>query len=643
VQTAPVTAAPPRPQPAGSPASAVGAFELLEESERLWSRNVEGALRCDGSPDSRHRRRLALQALAAYVRLVAAHAPQADPGGVFRRWPACTLVALVALAAESTTRAALESELARLTPERSAGPAVWFSGWAGCWSELTSDRAATTGGAPHQVPGVVLMLQASGVAAASDVVPEFRLHPETGALVVVFPGAPGLGARVEAGGGGCPSAGDRWVLPRPVLAATCYDVFGNVHRVQVADPRDPLLVFDEDGSAIPAGAPLPAGDVWIVHLGEPPAEAFDGARHVVEEAAPPVGWSRWWLGRVSLASTTAVRSVVDTGRGLRFGPWRPVASSEQADLLFDEPIEGVLDRDGDVVHSVPPRLRLPGGPGDGWTIEVRRPDAPATHRWSAPGGTTVSLTDALPRPIVGRFGVHAHAPGKRPVAGAFSVVEGLSVDATPRIRVLENGGLTPARVVIRSPRGVHPTPSVVTLGSADTRGDTRLRIAGSDWTFDLGIELPYCAVRKRTGSAAGPWGTTAQLFTLDDLDEAGALDIRLPRPIVDQIGVPDLLSAGRADDAAGQRIRGRRLSGSDVYRYPLGRLIDSVRLSGTTRLWLLLPSREAHVGTVHDPQREDPDDHLRPALRQHGDRRGVPPLPALVAAAPRATARRRPR
>ncbi len=596
MQTALATAERPLPRPTNAPARSIGARELLDESERLWLSDTDAALRAAPSPGSTARMRLVLEALAAYLRLLRDHDEHADSLTVFRRWPACTVVALARLAAGAEDEVAVNEALSRIPGTGSAPASTWFAGWGACWQQLQGQAAGGT--APYDAPGVPLLLHLSGLAATLDVVPELRLHPPTGALAIVFPGAPGRGARVEAGGGECPVAEDRWVLPRPVLAANCFDVLGNVHRVHVVDPRDPLLVFDEDGTLIPDGAPLPAGDVWMVHLGEPPDDAFDGTRHVVEEAAPPVGWSRWWLGRVSLDSTKAVRSVVTRGGELRGGPWRPVASTERADLLFDAPLAGVLDRDGDVVYATAPRLRLPGGSGDIWTIEARRSGATAPHRWTEPGGTTVTLSERLPQPALGRFVVHAHAPGHRLVAGAFSLATAVTVQASPRIRLLEADGLTRVRAVVRAPRGVHPVPSVLNLGPAETRKDVRIHIAGSDDTFDLCVELPWCAVRKRTGSHTGEWGTDAQAFTLEDLDEAGAVDVRLPRPIIDEIGVPDLLAARRPDDTGGQRIRGRRLPGGDVYRYPLASLTDAVRLTGTSALWLLLPGRDAKVGTI---------------------------------------------
>ena len=576
MQTATATAAPSGSELIRHTAPTVGARELLEESERLWAADLGGALRCDGSPDSRHRRRLVLEALAAYVRLT--ESASADPAAVFRRWPACTTVALAALAATAGTQSAFASELADRTGSTDSDP--WLAGWGECWSQLATDRS----GSLATAPGVPL-LRALSAAGPEVVAPQLRLHPETGAITVVFPGTPGSGIGVEAGGP-CPVVDDRWVLARPVRRATCHDVLGGVHRLHVVDAADPLLVFDDDGRLIAADTPLPAGEVWLVHLGEPPPDAFDGTQQVLEVAAPPVGWTRWWLGRVSLAATTAIRSVVGISGGPRYGPWRSVANAEQADLEIDAPVPGLFDADGDAVYAAVPRLRLPGRPDEVWSIEVRRDDSTLPQQWSASAGV-ITLADRLRRPLAGRFAVHAHAPGHRPVRGAFTVVEGLRLQAEPNVRPFfrGDGGLMFATVTLAVPAGLR-APRVVRLRGHDVSGEIRVGVDGSDRSLRLRVELPHCALRTRIGADAGSWSVRPQAITLDEVAEGAELDVRIPRLVVDAIGaVPDLIAAPEPDDPAGQRIRGRRVS-TDVYRYRLGGLADHVRLHGTTSLWL---------------------------------------------------------
>jgi len=559
----------------------VGALELLIDSERRWSRDLAAALRPAATRGEKHRRCLVREALAAYLDLVDDGTRRMEPTAPLRRWPACTLVALADLAAGMKDRAELVASL---------GPRsrVWLDGWAACSTKLQAVI-------PADAPGVAL-LHAAAAPGKRPTRPELRLHIATGALSIVYPEGPG-GGRVDAGGGACPTVDGRFVIPRPVPAVTCFDVLGNVERVAVVDIHDPLLVFDADGRVIPAGSPLPADEVWIVHLGEPSAECFEGDARIVEISAPPVGWSRWWLGRVSLAGATAVRSVNRLGGEPRLGPWRTVAVSGHADLELGEPLPHVTDADGDVVYAEVPRLRLPGGGHTEWTIEVRRAGSAAAHRWTAAGGSTVRLSDALPSPVVGRFVVSAHAAGHQPVRAAFTAAEGLSVEADQQVRVLREDGLWPARITVRTPRGAHADPPTVRLRSTEVSGCVTVHVPGQDRSTVLHVSLPHCAVRTRTGGENGPWVVTARSFTIDEAIDGGAIDVRLPRAVVDSVGVPDVLAAAKPDDESGQRIRGRRVT-TDVYRYPLASLVDAVRATGSTPLWLLLPGNEVKIATI---------------------------------------------
>lgn len=115
-------AEPPPPAPARS---SVGAFELLQSSEQWWKRDLPASLRGDASAGAQRRRSLVFDALLAYDRLRQAQAPHADPLTVFRRWPVCTVVSLVALAATqkdtSIFTAAIRRRLSSVMVGRSAG------------------------------------------------------------------------------------------------------------------------------------------------------------------------------------------------------------------------------------------------------------------------------------------------------------------------------------------------------------------------------------------------------------------------------------------------------------------------------------------------------------------------------------------
>jgi hypothetical protein len=538
---------------------------LLDESERLFSTDVIGALRSELDPGQAHRRDLVVQVLAAYERLRARQAPSSDPAAVFGRWPACTLVATAWLARST------EDVDARLSGLLDGLPtATWLAGWAAAWASRRELREH------HDIPGLAALVALSGAARSIDTAPPaVRLDLERGAVVVDF-GDELRGASVVTGGGECPRAATGFLLPRPGRIATCTDVLGGVHVVDVVDVRDPLVVFDEFGTRLSTSEPLPAGEVWILHLGEPAPEAVDGGWQVLEHAAPPVGWSRWWLGRVSLADTTAIRSAVDFGAGPRLGAWRPVASSAQADLVLGEPIEGLLGPEGEPVHSEPPRVRLPGGASQTWTLELHREGAALPRRWTAPGGTVVSLADGSTGPLVGRYQMSASAPGQAPVRAAVTLAQGVSLDTKYRVRILaEHGGLSAAKARLTGPVGIVVEPNSVTLRPHEIRRAVTIRTGGHGLAAT--VELPHCALRRRVAGENGAWGVQPEVFTLDDLAQGGSLDVRLPSRLREAMDKIPSLVAGDSS----QRIRGSRVA-DGVYRYRLAEVADSVRADGSS-------------------------------------------------------------
>ena len=134
-----------------APASAsVRPRDLLDDSERLYDGNLVDAIGADPDPGEAHRRELLLQALAAYERLRLREAPDSDPGTVFAKWPACTLIATAWLARRAED---LTASLAAVL----GGPATgWLAGWAHAWAMHPELRGHI------RSPGLTAAVRASG-------------------------------------------------------------------------------------------------------------------------------------------------------------------------------------------------------------------------------------------------------------------------------------------------------------------------------------------------------------------------------------------------------------------------------------------------------------------------------------------------
>lgn len=413
--------------------------------------------------------------------------------------------------------------------------------------------------------------------------PELRLDLGRGALIVATPETPSTGT-VVAGGAECPRTGEGWTLPRPVPTARHHDGYG-MRAVPVVHPTDPLLVFGEDGALLPVNVPLQAGPVWVVHLEEPPAESFEGGHQVIDVCGPPLGWHRWWLGRIWLDEGASIRSAGYRGAERCFGPWRTVGVAGAAVLDIGPPIHGLVDADGRSVHARLPRLHLPAGAR--WNVELRGAGSGMSRRVN-PG--VLDLAELLPRPALGRFSLNVSAPGQRAKSWTVTVAEGVRVTPDRQLRVFEpEGGVSSAYFTLSAPIGIDVPAAVVRLHEHETSRAVELRTATQ--SLAVRLEVPHCALRTRMGGVEGvggtnqPWDTVPALLSLADLDAETYLDLRLPAAMTKALRkVPELL-ASNADGTVMQQVRGQRVT-REVYRYRLSQLADTVRTAGSVQLHL---------------------------------------------------------
>ncbi|MDR7304211.1 hypothetical protein [Haloactinomyces albus] len=603
--------------------TSIDAFKLLQDSEQFWRQDPLASLRCDGSADSQHRRRLLFQALCAYERLRAEQAPETDPLTVFRRWPACTLVTMVGLAASATDRRAYIAELAQLLTEAtgdsntaapSTNPRVavepWLRGWAQSWYHLIDDSSLGERLSAYEVPGLGLLLAATGIAVPDVGVPELRLGIATGTVSVTISGGHPHKWSVHADGVACPLSGDRWIMPHPAATVECRDLFGNTRTLPAVDPANPLLIFDDDGRLIPSDESVKESEAWLLHRGKPSPEAFEGEQRILEESVAPPGWPRWWLGKVLLDRTRAVRSMQHSDAdGTRFGPWRRVEatklSSGKPVFESDSAVPALYDSDGDPVYATAPRLRLPGEGSDSWEVEITEDSTgQETSSYLAHSGEAVDLADLLPQPAVGSFRLRATAPDKQQINKKFTVAEGIEVESKPRLRMLrDDGSLYSANVAITTQAGMRAVPDSVHLSASTIGHWSELHLTGEHGAvLHLWVQPPHTALCKRIQGRPGAWETKPLSFPLHELHDSAQLDLSLPKSLREEYAeIPGLIAHDDTGTVA-QHLDGSRVSSTDVIRYNLSSLTDTVGTHGSLRLQLKLPTQEAHVADVYIPR-----------------------------------------
>ncbi|MYW04837.1 hypothetical protein, partial [Streptomyces sp. SID3343] len=488
----------------------IGAWELLEESESLWRGTLDESLRCDGSVDSRHRRRLVRAALSAYDDLRRRQAPTADPLGVLTRWPACTVVALLSCAAGAADRRQLHHRIAESTPGMSAS--TWMRGWGEAWHRLAEEGVLRPGRhSGSDTPGLALLLAGLDTTGIRYSAPELYLVPDTGSLFLRFAGRAEHTWTVHADGFPLTVTADRCALPTPSRVVDCRHWSGATHTVALVDPADPLLVFDEGGTLVASDDALPNGSVWLLHPGEPPAAAFRATRRIAEELSAPAGWGQWWLGRVLTADAGAIRAYLVARDGTPVeGRWRPVAGSGSGAALHPgEAVEGLVDGHDNPVYAQPPTLNLPIAPGRTWRVEVQNRDVtrPFVAERESLGGH-LDLADLFPTPALGRFRIRARRAGGRGLDRDVTVAEGVRVRSHPRVRLLTaTGRLDVADVDVLAPPGLAADRDRVRLDGRQAEADVVIRDARPEGAggggstaavahLALRLRPPHAAVRK---------------------------------------------------------------------------------------------------------------------------------------------------
>jgi hypothetical protein len=592
----------------------IGAWELLQESESHWRGTLDEALRCDGSADSRHRRRLVVQALCAYEELRRRQAPAADPLTVFTRWPACTVVGLLSCAARAADRRQLDDMVAEFDP--GGAPSNWRRGWGESWQRLIEQGALHPGRhAGEDTPGLTLLLAGLDPAELRSFAPELYLVPDTGSLFLRFAGRAEHAWTVHADGFRLTVTGDRCAVSTPSRVVDCRHWSGITHTVALVDPADPLLVFDEHGTLVAPGDALPNGSVWLLHPGEPPAAAFRATRRIAEELPAPPGWTQWWLGRVLTADAGAIRSHVVARDGTPVtGRWRPVAGSGSGAALHPgDPVEGLVDSHDNPVYAQAPTLTLPITPGRTWRIEVHNRDVtrPFVARHESAGGH-LDLAGLFPTPALGRFRITARRTGVRGLAREVTVAEGVEVRCRPRVRLLTaTGRLDGADVDVLAPPGLTADRDRVRLDGRQTEAAVVLRDARSNTAsgtpgptgaahLDLRVRPPHVAVRKRTPNRTGPWGVVPLDFTPAEIGADTWLDLRLPAVAAEAAGGAPAFVAGFGPESPIQQLGHGTEGVRELHHVHLGALTDTLRGHDDLNIYLELPGRRATVALIRD-------------------------------------------
>jgi hypothetical protein len=344
---------------------------------------------------------------------------------------------------------------------------------------------------------------------------------------------------------------------------------------------DALLAFDADGEPIPAE--LPPEAVWLVYPGDRALRA-DSTPRVLVESRLPLTWNGWRLVQLDLAGVAWLELEPAGGRRVVRGRTKPR-------LVTGAPVPGVHTADGLPVFGTLPMVRLPAGETR-WRVEVRRsgsgPVLGAVEA-SGDGWDPERLWDRVSRPVLGELviAVTGQATGLR---RTVAVAEGLDVSYSPALRLTDTKGLEPAEAVLLPTPGMTASPRAAMI-PAEAAGVLVTCVAGPV-VLPLRVTPPHCRVRiePEPGSGDPPtaWHSLGPLpLRTADLIRGGALTLDLHGTAGDP-PVDVVATAGTV----------QVLLPSKLGRYPLRRMLDTVRAHGDAELRITVGPRTAVIARI---------------------------------------------
>lgn len=355
-----------------------------------------------------------------------------------------------------------------------------------------------------------------------------------------------------------------FALPRPTRAVSV-TARGTRAREQLdlIDPQDPLLVFDDSGALVSAGQTLPPGPVWVLHPSAQPLARSESVEDLGEHDVP-YGWEGWTLLRLRLRRDDWIRL------GDEQEYTRRVQGRERPRLELTEPINGVATAHGAPVHARRPHVVLPEAEGSPvqWRVEVRSAEeGRVLYRTRAESGARVRLFEASGPPVVGTFTVHVRGPLGRGLTRQITVAEGLSARHTPDVRVLEGQGLVRAETVLDPVDGTGAEPSRLSFGPTETARQAVVRSGTS--ALAVVVEPPHLRVLA-TGERGPQWRAEPLRIDSESVAETGDLLVRVP----EGGGRPGDLCVMRGEEIV-QRVRAGATLGPGTHRYPLGQIVET--------------------------------------------------------------------
>lgn len=371
-------------------------------------------------------------------------------------------------------------------------------------------------------------------------------------------------------------------------------------RAQVAlgSVGDPAVYFDHQGRFLPVGRALPAGLCWALL----PSDRFliDQDSQRIDSSAnngEPLGWDGWTAVQVDLSKTSEVRcaGASDIGRG------RPVLRKELPTIEFVQPVTGVTTDRGDVVYAHRPVIHLPSGRGvpTDWTIGVLRLGIAFTPetitRTTVDESLELDPFEVFNGRILGTFALTVSGPDGRNAKETVTLIEGLTLQHEPAVRLLAAHGLQPARSLVDAPQDLHLSDHFLDFDAAVLRRP--VTIAGSKYRVELQVEPPHMAISAIAPDINKGWTTSAVTLNPEMVSDGESVSVRWPgaEQVLLQVEGPGHGVAQQVNADGGRR--------NGEFTFGLNKIADTVRSTQRANVFAVTATQRVLVARVRPEAR----------------------------------------
>ncbi|MEV4372952.1 hypothetical protein AB0J71_38200 [Nonomuraea sp. NPDC049637] len=395
---------------------------------------------------------------------------------------------------------------------------------------------------------------------------------------------------------GAPST--TFAMPQPArLAQVC--LYGSAHEVEleIVDPSDPLLIFNDGGRHLPGRLDLPPDIVWVLH----PANrelVCDTTPRIVTESPLPIGWDGWRLVQVSLEGATWLGL---DGEGARR---HLIRGHSKPRILTGDPVAGVTTPYGSTVFAGLPSIWLPAEMETTWLVDVRPADGGPSvftdsFTVSEPTEISTELWASLPRPVLGAFDITIRGPIGRNTRRLIVVAEGLSSRSAPQIRLFNQEGLVPGHTSLSAGPGMRVEPDVLAFTARER--EHVVTCSTDHETEPFIVAPPHMRVLMDEIGQSPRWHAGPLRLVTEDVEDIESLRIEVPS--VDKLPPFEILIGGKSVQEVASSGRGH---------YNLKRAATTLKVHHSADLILPLLGRAVPVASVRPAK-------LASEVTYHGD------------------------